>query len=343
MNQPASLPPSFQLSRMVASLWIPQVLHAVANLGVADAVGADGRASDAVARAIGADPAAVHRLLRAMGALELCTEAEDGRFALTPLGACLRADAPDSVRSWVMLMGGEMVWRCWGRLAECVRTGEPAPMLLEGKDAFEWIAAHPTEFAIFDHSMQELTRRAAPAIAAAYDFAGVGSVVDVGGGHGALLCRILQRHPHLRGVVFDQPHCASGAVALFAEGGVADRFRFTAGSFFEAVPADADVYLLKSVVHDWNDARSIDILRVCRAALRADARLVLVEVVVPARPGSSPLDQMIAGTDLNMLVMTGGRERTEAQYRALCAAVGLQVTRILPTATAFSLIEAAAA
>ena len=342
MNQPTPIPPQFQLSRMVASLWIPQTLYAAASLGVPDAVAPDGSSSDAVAGAIGADPGAVERLLRAMVGLELCTQADDGRFTLTPLGMCLRADSPDSVRSWVMLMGGDMVWRCWGHLAECIRTGEPAPKLLEGKDTFEWIAAHPAEFAVFDHSMQELTRRAAPAIAAAYDFAGARSVVDVGGGHGALVCGILQKNPALRGVIFDQPHCAPGAAAVAKNAGVADRCEFAAGSFFERVPADADVYLLKSVIHDWNDERSIAVLRTCRAALRGDARVVLVEVVVPARPGTSPLDQMIAGTDLNMLVMTGGRERTKAQYKSICEAAGLRITRIIPTATAFSLIEAVA-
>jgi hypothetical protein len=325
---------------MVASLWIPQALHAAASLGVADAIAADGSRSDEVARAIGADATATHRLLRALVAIELCTEHEDGRFGLTPLGSCLRADAPDSVRSWVRLMGGEMVWRSWGLLTECVRTGTPAPMLLEGKNAFEWMAEHPTEFAIFDHSMQELTRRAAPAIAAAYDFGGVHVAIDVGGGHGALLCGILQHHAHLRGAVFDQPHCAAGAAALAAEAGVGDRCRFIGGDFFTAVAEGADVYLMKSVIHDWNDDRGVAILRACRAAMRADARLLIVEVVVPARPGTSPLDQMIAGTDLNMLVMTGGRERTEAQYRALCEVAGLRVARVLPTATAFSLIEA---
>lgn len=342
MTQPTALPPSMQLSRLVASLWIPQALHAAASLGVLDAIAADGSTSADVAAAIGADAAATHRLLRALVALELCADADDGGFRVTPLGACLRADAPDSVRSWVLLMGGDMVWRCWGRLAECVRTGEPAPMLLEGKDAFAWIAAHPTEFAIFDHSMQELTRRAAPAIAAAYDFGSLRSVVDVGGGHGALVVGILQRHPPLRGSVYDLPHCAPGAAAVAQEAGVAERCGFIAGDFFTSVPDGADAYLLKSVIHDWNDERATAILRACRAALRDGARLLIVEIVVPARPGTTPLDQMIAGTDLNMLVMTGGRERTEAQYRALCAAAGLRIARILPTATAFSVIEALA-
>lgn len=334
------LPPALQLSRLAASLWIPQALHAAATLGVADAIAAEGSTSAEVAGAIGADPGALHRLLRALVALDLCTEGDDGRFALTPLGACLRADAPDSVRAWVRLMGGEMVWRCWGRLADCVRSGAPAPMLLAGKDAFEWIAAHPTESALFDQSMRELTRRAAPALASACDVTGARAVVDVGGGHGALLAALLQRHPALRGAVYDLPHCAAGAAALLGEAGVADRGRFVPGNFFERVPDAADLYLLKSVIHDWNDERAIAVLRACRAAMHPAARLLLVEVVAPARPGRSPLDQMIAGTDLNMLVMTGGRERTEAEYRALCAAADLAVARIVPTATAFSLIEA---
>lgn len=335
-----TIPPAFQLSRLAASLWMPQTLHAAAVLGVADAVAAGGTTSAAVATTIGADPGATHRLLRAMAALELCRETDDGRWLLTELGACLRSDAPDSVRSWVMLMGGDMVWKSWGRLADSVRTGQPAPMLLEGKDAFAWMAEHPAEFAIFDHSMRELTRRAAPAIAAAYDFASARSVVDVGGGHGALLAAVLVANPHLRGTVFDLAHCAAGAAELAGAAGVGDRCGFATGSFFDSVPAGADVYLLKSVIHDWNDERSHAILRACRAALRPGARLLLVEIVVPERPGTSPLDQMIAGTDLNMLVMTGGCERTEAQYRALCEGAGLRLARILPTATAFSLIEA---
>lgn len=334
-----TLPPAFQLSRMAASLWIPQTLHAAATLGIADAIAPDGSTSAAVAAAVGAHPGATHRLLRAMAALELCQETDDGRFTLTPLGTPLRADAPDSVRSWMLLMGGDMVWNSWGRLAECVRTGECAPQLLAGKNAFEWMADHPAEFAIFDHSMQELTRRAAPAIAAGYDFSAVRTVVDVGGGHGALLAAVLAANPHLRGTVFDLAHCAEGAASLAGEAGVGDRCGFATGSFFESVPAGADLYLMKSVIHDWNDERSTAILRAGRTALRPGARLVVVEVVVPDRAGTSPLDQMIAGTDLNMLVMTGGSERTEAQYRDLCAAAGLRITRILPTATAFSLIE----
>ncbi|MFN8641540.1 MAG: methyltransferase [Candidatus Binatia bacterium] len=178
-------------------------------------------------------------------------------------------------------------------------------------------------------------------MAAAYDFADARTVVDVGGGSGALLPAILQRHPELQGIVFDRLQlCRRRRRVACVAAGVADRCRFVAGDFFARVLDGAEVYLLKSVIHDWGDARAGAILRVCRAAMPRAARLLLVEVVMPARLGCSPLDQMIAGTDLNMLVMTGGRERTEAEYRALCADAALRVARVIPSATAFSLIEA---
>jgi len=335
-----ALPPAAQLSRMVASLWIPQTIHAAAVLGVADAIGDAALDSADVALTIGADAAATHRLLRALVALELCRQDADGRFALTRMGQCLRDDAPDSVRAWAELMGGEMVWNCWGRLVDCVRTGQPAPHLIAGKTAFEWIAAHPAEFAVFDRSMQQLTRRIASAIAAAYDFSAARMVVDVGGGHGALLPAILTANPALHGVVFDQPHCRAGAEALAADAQLTARCRFVGGDFFSAVPAGGDVYLIKSVIHDWDDSHSLSILRACATAMAPTARAVVVEVLVPSAAGASPLDQMIAGTDLNMLVNTGGRERTETAYRELCAAAGLRVTRIISTPTPFSLIEA---
>ncbi|MEO8604888.1 MAG: methyltransferase [bacterium] len=340
MSSPPALPPSAQLSRMIASLWIPQTIHAAAALGVADAIGDGAQPSAAVAATIHAEPRATHRLLRALVALEVCAQNAEGQFILTPLGHCLRSDAKDSVRSWALLMGGEMVWSCWGRLVDCVRSGQAAPQLIAGKNAFEWIADHPAEFAIFDRSMLELTKRIAPLIAAAYDFSGVRTVLDIGGGHGALLAGILAATPGLEGIIFDLPHCREPAEAFLVQAGFAARCRFAAGDFFASVPTGADVYLIKSVIHDWDDERTGAILRACREAMSGDARLVIVEIVVPAAPGTSPVDQMIAGTDLNMLVNTGGCERTEAEYRALCDSAGLTVTRILATPTPFSLIEA---
>jgi hypothetical protein len=176
-------------------------------------------------------------------------------------------------------------------------------------------------------------------IAAAYDFAGVRRVVDVGGGHGALLPSILAANPEMQGVVFDLENCREGAMRLLEKTRLAARCEFVAGSFFESVPPGADAYLIKSVIHDWDDERSIAILRTCAAALGGDAKILIIEVVVPQRLTGTPIDAMIAGTDLNMLVMTGGRERTEREYRELAAAAGLRIARIVPTLAAMSVIE----
>ncbi|MDX1650481.1 MAG: methyltransferase, partial [Myxococcota bacterium] len=291
-----TVPPRFRLARMIASVWVPQALHAAAKLGVADALAGGARPAPEVADAVGADPDATHRLLRALVVLELLTQDEDGRFALTDLGRCLTADAPDSVRSWALLWGGPMMWAPWGRLADCVRTGETGPGLLEGfRDPFELMEAHPEDRDHFDRSMLQLTRGVAAALPAAWDFDGVESVVDVGGGLGALLPPLLRAHPGMRGTVFDLPHCAEGARALLAAEGLADRCAFVGGDFFEAVPAGADVYLLKSVIHDWDDARARRILTRCREAMRPDSRLLVLEWIVPERVG--PQDAGIVGTD----------------------------------------------
>lgn len=338
---PPEIPLPFQLSRMMSSLWIPQAIFTAAALGVADALADGPRRSDELARTVGAHPGALHRLLKGLVALELCTVTDDGGFELTPLGGCLRSGTRDSVRSWALLMGSPMCWGGWGRLVECIRSGESVPRLDGWESSFDFRETHPAEGAVFDLAMVELTRHLAAAIAAGYDFGGIRTLVDVGGGYGALLPPILKANPDLRATVFDQPPCREGALRLFEKTGVADRCAFVAGSFFETVaPAGADAYLLKSVVHDWDDARSVTILAAVRAAMGADSRLLVIEPIVPDRPGSSPYDMMIAGTDLNMLVMTGGKERTEAEFRALLDAAGLSVTRIVATPATMSVIEA---
>jgi hypothetical protein len=196
--------------------------------------------------------------------------------------------------------------------------------------------AYPEDTAYFNRSMLELTRGLAPLLPAAYDFGGARVVVDVGGGFGALLPPLLRKNPSLRGLVYDLPRCAEGSRKLMAEEGLADRSDFEPGDFFESVPAGGDVYLLKSVIHDWDDEKSRTILERCRAALGPGARLLVLEWIMPDRAG--PADVGIAGTDLNMMVMAGGQERTEAEYRALLASAGLRVTRVIPTG-AMSVIE----
>jgi hypothetical protein len=333
------LPAPFRLSRMIMSHWVPQAIYSAAALGVADVLARGPRASADVAAAVGANPGTLHRLLRALVVLELCSQTEDGAFELTPLGACLRSDTRDSVRSWVLVMGGESVWRSWGRLVDCVRTGDSVPAQ-DGAGAFDSIVANPEAAAVFNTSMVQLTRHIAPAIAASYDFSTLRTLVDVGGGYGALLPPILKANPELRGIVFDLPHCREGAMRVFEKTGVADRCDFVAGNFFEDALPRADAYLVKSVIHDWDDERSVALLRNIRAAMARQARLLVAEPIVPERAGSSPFEAMLAASDLNMMVVTGGRERTEAEFRSVVEAAGLRVARIIPTPAAFSLIEA---
>ena len=338
---PPDIPAAFRLSRLMSCLWVPQAIFAAAALGLADALADRPRRSDDLARTVGTHPGALHRLVKGLVALELCTVTDDGAFALTPLGASLRVGTRDSVRSMVLLMGSPMVWASWGRLIDCVRSGESIPQLDGWDSAFAFRETHPAESAIFDQAMVEMTRHLAGAIAIAYDFTGIATLVDVGGGYGALLPPILETYPALRATVFDQAACREGARRLCEKTGLAERCEFVAGNFFETVsPAGADAYIVKSVLHDWDDARAVAILRAIRAAMGERSRLLVVEPIVPDRPGSSPYDALIAASDLNMLIATGGKERTESEFRTLLDAAGLPVARIIPTPATMSVIEA---
>ena len=336
---PPTLPLPVQLSRMIMSVWVPAAISAAATLKLPDHLGDGPRPSEDVAREAGAQPDAVRRLLRALVVLDLCTETDDGLFALTPLGSYLRSDIPDSVRNWAVLWGRETIWQGWGKLAEAVRTGETAPQLIAGLGTFDWLAQDPEGSAIFNQSMLELTRRVSRAVVAAYDFAGIRRIVDVGGGYGALLPAILEKHSGMKGLVFDLATCREGALRFFEEAGVGGRCEFVAGSFFDSVPAGADAYVVKSVLHDWDDERCLAILGCIREALSAEARLLVIEVMAPERVGNSFMDAMITGSDLNMLLMTGGRERTEAEYKRLIDRAGLRVARVVKTPSAMSVIE----
>jgi hypothetical protein len=336
----ADRPPRTELTRLINMMWVQQAVYSAAKLGVADALAAGPRSAADVARAVDGHPGAIHRLLRALVVLRVAAYTDEGHFALTGLGQYLTRDDPQSVQGWALLWGSQMMWEAWGRLSDCVKTGETAPSLMYGLDsAFELMERrYPEEAANFNRSMRELTGMVAPALAAAYDFSGVHRVVDVGGGFGQLLVPVLHANPELRGLVYDLPGCADGARKLMAEEGLDARCEFLAGDFFAAVPGGADLYLIKSVIHDWDDAHARRILVRIREAMEPGAKLVLLEWPIPERVG--PQDAGIVSTDLNMLVVAGGLERTEAEYRALVASAGLQVTRILPTRAGLSAIEA---
>jgi O-methyltransferase domain/Dimerisation domain len=337
-----TLPPAFLLTEMMLSLWVPQALHAAAELGVADAIGSEARSSVEIAKAVGAHPGALHRLLRALAVAGVCEEMEDGAFRLTSLGECLRTDGPDTVRSWALLMGSREIWRVWGRLADCVRAGEHV-WKLEGTDPFTWLQQNPEEGAIFNQAMFEVSRRSARAVVEAYDFSRARTIVDVGGGYGTVLASILSANPHATGVVLDLAHCRDGASSLFRERGLSDRAEFLEGDFFQSVPRGADLYLLKSVIHDWDDEKSTRILRNCRDAMGESGILLVTEPMMPDRLDGSRFDNILVASDLNMMVNTGGRERTEEEFRKLFAASGLRLNRIVRTPSSMCLLEAISA
>lgn len=337
---PATEPPGLRLSRMIVGLWVPQTVYAAAELGIADVLAEKPLPAAAVAEQLGTHPDATARLLRALVTLELLRE-QEGRFELTALGRCLESGAAVSRRAWSRLMGGPMVWNAWGRLVDCVRTGRKAYGAAEGEgeaDTFEMDAEMAD---VFHQAMDEMTRDVAPGIVAAIDWRGVRRVVDVGGGRGALLCAILAAQPQLEGVVYDLPHARASALESFASRGVAARASFAAGSFFEQAPPAADAYVIKSVIHDWDDAQSLAILGRCREAMSENARLFLVESPVPDGPAPAGLASwFLSFSDLNMLINCGGRERTQAEYRELLAAAGLRTRAVHPTPGMFCVFEA---
>jgi SAM-dependent methyltransferase len=306
-----------------------QAVYVAAKLGIADRLADGPRSADALAQATETHAPSLRRVLRLLCACGVLVEEEDGRFSLTPIGAALKS-GPGSFRAAAQLFAGPMVWQSWADLLTSVRTGEPAFHRVFGTDSFGYLENHPEEAAVFDEAMAAFTASISAAVAVAYDFSAMQSVIDVGGGEGALLVGILRTNPKLRGTVFDMPRVGDRARAKIAEAGLADRYAFAGGDFFESVPSGHDAYLLKHVIHDWDDARSIRILRACRRAMAPAAKLLIVEGIYPPRI-AGPQHRGSAANDVNMLVATGGRQRSEAEFRELYAASGFDLTRIVPT------------
>ena len=308
---------------------VSAAIAAAVQLGLVDLLAGQPRTADDLADAAGTDSDATGRLLRALVTVNLIAE-DDGRFSLTELGALLRSDAPRSLRPQALLQADPAVWDAWGHLAHSIRTGENAFIARHGIDVWAHRAAQPEHNANFNALMTSLSGTVADAVAASYDFSRLAHVVDVGGGHGALLAGVLRAHPRLTGTVFDQDH----AVAQEPPAGLESRWSAASGSFFESVPP-ADGYLLKSILHDWPDDECVAILRRCREALRPGGVVLVVEMVL-GRPGH---EREAAFSDLNMLVGPGGRERSEDEYAALLEHAGLRLTRVFDTGTRVALIE----
>ncbi len=341
-SRSSPLPPPALAAWLTMAYRGSQVVIAATKLGVPHALGRGPRTSAEVAQATGTKPETMHRLLRALAAFEVVRDLGDGKFELTPVGDCLRADAPNSVRALALMYGSDSSWQASGQLAECVRTGQTAYRILHGVDnLFPYLDKHPQLARIFDAGQSSAGAMVGAVAAQSYDFAGVGRVVDVGGGRGTVLPSILKAYPNLRGTLFDLPRVAQGAAANFAREGVADRAEAVGGDMFQGVPAGGDLYLLSHVIHDWGDADSVRVLEACRHAMGPHAKLIILDRVMPERIEPSPEVQVKVVQDITMMIAHGAaRERTAREFEALLCAAGLRLLRIVPTAAPVSLIEA---
>jgi hypothetical protein len=331
------MPPPFALYRMITGFYFSLAIYVMARLGIADFLSDGPLDAEELAQRSKTHVPSLKRVLRLLVTAGVFTEDNEGRFALTPIGDHLRAGVPGSMRAAALLFGG-ITQRAWSDLQYSVETGDPAFRRVFGRDSFAYLAEHPDEAANFDAAMEGFTSQIATVVAAAYDFSGVRRVVDVGGGNGALLVGILQAHPALKGTLFELPQVVERARPRLRKFGLADRCETVGGDFFAQVPDGADVYLLKHVIHDWDDEHAIAILKNCRKAMSPAAKVLVVEGIYPPRIDQSETSRGAAANDVNMLVCTGGRQRSEVEFRSLYAAAGLALSRIIPTDMAFASI-----
>jgi len=339
-NTQLAIPPGIVLYPIGIGHYFSRALALAAKLGVADLLKDGPRFYGDLAKATQTHPPSLNRMMRLLASVGVFEERDNGTFALTSLGELLRTGVPGSMRSAVLLFAGIGIQDAWRELEYCVQTGEPAfRRNSPDADPFSQIAQNPEMAKVFDEAMATFAPLTAAAIAASYDFSPFRKLVDIGGGNGSLLIGILNANPNLHGIVFDLPHAADKARAKIAKAGLQSRCDAVGGDFFTEVPAGADAYIIKHVIHDWNDDRATAILRSVHRAMPPQAKLLIAEGVYPQRIDESDLSRGAAANDVNMLVSTGGRQRSEAEFRSLQDATGFKLTRIIPTPARLSLIE----
>ena len=321
---------SQQIVRLGFGFAVSQALRVIIELGIPDLLAVSEQSVDELATATQSDADALYRVMRLLAPEGVFREVLPRHFELTEVGAVLRSDRPGP-GDYVRMINSE-AYLAFEQLLHSVRTGKPAFDKVFGSPRFDWLSEHPEQAALFQRAMVALSLGSNEAIADAYDFTPFARVVDVGGGHGQLLSAILARNPHLSGVLFDLP--SGVAAAQQGAGGDLPRTEFVAGNFFESVPA-GDIYVIKKVVHDWNDEHAAVILRNCRKAMQPNGKVLLAETLVP--PGDEP--DGIKSIDVVMLVVTGGLERTEAHYASLFGAAGLRLERVIQTRGPISILE----
>ena len=325
------------LLRIATGFWASRALYVAAKLLIADQLAGGPVSAEGLAHACGVHAPSLRRVLRALASLGVFAEDEEGRFDHTPLSRGLCTNATGSLREFVVMLGEAQSWQSWGEVMHSVRTGEPAFDKVFGASQFDYLAAHPEAARNFDAAMAERSAAEDEAVLAAWTFPPTGKVVDVGGGRGTLLSAVLRACPQLHGVVFDLAHVIERARPVFAAQGLGSRLEGASGDFFaDELPRDAQVYLLKKVIHDWDDARALAILKACSRAMAPGATLLLIEPVIA--PGNEPSFAKLL--DLFMLVWPGGRERTESEHGSLLADAGLELRSSVTTTLALSILEA---
>ena len=331
-----TLPPHLQLLQMNAGSLVSRVLCAAAKLELADHLAAGPRSASELAGPLRLHAPSLHRLMRTLASLGILSEGEAQRFALTPLGAALKTNAPGSVRSALLLVGSDWMARAWDHFMYSLETGETGMEKAWGVPLFAYLAQHPEDASLFSETMIAFHGAEPPTIAAAYNFTDFGAVVDVGGATGNMLAAILARYPGPRGILFDRPHVVSDAPRLLKARGVEERVTIEPGDFFETVPAGGDVYILSHIIHDWRDEQCLAILANCRN--RYEARRPTADRRDGVPDGDTPHRGKLL--DMAMLAITGGQERTEADYADLLHRAGFRLNRVVPTESDASVVEA---
>jgi hypothetical protein len=332
MTSPANqteneIPAQAQMLQFITNFWTSRAVYIVAKLGIADLLQSGPKTTEELAQATDTNASSLYRIMRALVSAGLFRNEADGRFALTPLSETLVTGAPGSVRWFMISELGQEHYPAWGNLMHSVKTGEIAFDNCFGKDIWKYFAENPEDAAVFNDSMSGMTAAANEAIMSLYDFSNCKTVVDIGGGHGGLITTILKANPQAKGILFDAPQVVEGAPAKLEQAGVSDRCEIVGGDFFKTVPAGGDAYVMKWIIHDWEDEKAIAILKNCRAQMKPESRLIIVDCVVP----ESDEPHFSKTFDLNMMVMTGGKERTAAEFEKLVSAAGFKLLQVIPT------------
>lgn len=328
------LPPPVQLFEYLLGFMKSQAIHVAAKLKIADQLKNGPKPVEEIADAVNVDRDTLYRLLRALAGMGVFSEQEDRIFGLTPMASALLSDIPGSLQPFAVMIGDRSWWGSWGDLFYSVKTGESAIDHLLGMTFNDYLEKHPDISKVLNEVMTSVSDVSNPAIVGSYDFSKFGTVVDVGGGQGSLVTAVLKGNPKLHGILFDHPRVVESVEAMNADLG--GRLEIIGGDFFKEVPVDGDVYVLKQIIHNWDDDQAVRILQNCRQAMKSEGRLLVIEGLI--EPGSEASITKLF--DLHMLATaSGGRERTESEYCLLFEAAGFGLSKIIPTPSSYSIIE----